>query len=150
MKDKLITNQTEIDEIIRLCLVCRVGFSLNDRPYIVPMNFGYDGQNLFFHTAHEGQKIDMIRTNNRVCFEFDTSVQIVQDDVACKWTCQYKSVIGFGRMCELKSEPERISGLNQIMIQYSGRTWEFDERIFKTARIWILNIEKITAKQSCQ
>ena len=149
MKDKLITNQTEIDEIIRSCLVCRVGFSVNDQPYIVPLNFGYDGHNLYFHTAREGQKIDMIRTNDTVCFEFDTAVQIVPDDtIACKWTCRYKSVIGFGRIGELKIEPDRISGLNQIMKHYSGQSWDFDDRILKKARIWRLNIEKITAKQS--
>jgi len=147
-KDKEILDRRIIDKIIRSCLVCRVGFSLSDQPYIVPMNFGYDGQNLYFHTAREGRKVEMIEANNRVCFEFDTDVQIVQDDVACKWTCQYKSVIGFGWMCELKSELERISGLNQIMIQYSGRTWEFDRRILSKARIWKLNIEEVTLKQS--
>lgn len=147
--DKEISDRKIIDTIIRSCLVCRVGFSLNDQPYIVPMNFGYDGQNLYFHTALEGRKIEMVDANNHVCFEFDTDVQIVHDDtVACKWTCRYKSVIGFGQMCELKSEPERISGLNQIMLQYSGRSWDFDRNILSKARIWKLNIEEVTLKQS--
>ena len=147
--EKIIKDKTKIDEIIRPCTVCRMGFSVKNRAYIVPMNFGYDGGNLYFHTAREGRKIEMIKVNKNVCFEFDTDVQIVNDDkTACKWTCDFKSVIGFGQLCELKTETERIYGLNQIMLQYSGKIWDFNPHVLEKARIWKLTIGTISGKVS--
>ena len=36
-----LTDQERIDTLIGSCQVCRLGFVDGDRPYIVPLNFGY-------------------------------------------------------------------------------------------------------------
>ena len=61
-KNREVTDRARIEEIIRSCHVCRLGFVDDGRAYIVPMNFGYveeDGKYVFyFHSAKEGRKID--------------------------------------------------------------------------------------------
>ncbi len=50
-EDKKIIGRTEIDQIIKNTNVCRIAFADNNTPYIVPVSFGYDGKDIFIHTA---------------------------------------------------------------------------------------------------
>jgi len=93
------------------------------QPYAVPLNFGYDGRFIYFHAAPEGRKIDIIKKNNRVCFEFDILHDIVTGQQACDWGAKYESVIGSGTaeiVDDLKAKKE---ALEWIMHQYGGGTW---------------------------
>jgi hypothetical protein len=148
-KDKEITDQALISDIIRKCQVCRLGLAKDDAPYIVPVSFGYDGNAIYFHTAREGKKIDYITANNAVCFEFEHGVELVPDESnPCKWTFSFQSVIGSGRIHELVTRSEKIEGLNQIMAHYSGQEWVFSEKNLDNLRVWKITIETISGKQS--
>ncbi len=93
--DKEIVPREEIDAVIHAADVCRLGFAIENEPYVVPISFGYDGAALFIHTAGRGRKIDCIDRNNRICFELEANVQIKTDETeACKWTFEFESVIG--------------------------------------------------------
>ena len=94
-KENEITERSEIDEVINKCEICRLGLSDENKPYVVPMNFGYKNNRLYFHCAKEGRKLDIIRKNPEVCFEFDLVPEILKAEKACNWGIKYKSVIGF-------------------------------------------------------
>jgi len=147
--DKEIQSREEIDEIIRAADVCRLALSRNNEPYLVPVSFGYDGAALFFHTAPKGRKLEFLEANNRVCFEFETNVALVRDEGdACAWTFGFESVIGYGTVTELVSPKDKIHGLNQIMLHYSGREWDIPENRTATTRVWRIDIGSITGKRS--
>lgn len=147
--DKKISSRAEIDAIVHDCEVCRLGFAVANEPYVVPVSFGYDGLNLFFHTAKTGRKIDCIEANSRACFEVERNVELIRDpERPCDWTFAFESVIGFGTVHELTSEEDRERGLNQIMEHYSGHVWRFDQTATKNVRVWRLVIESITGKRS--
>ena len=148
-KDKEITDPTVISEIIKKCMVCRLGLSKDNLPYIVPVSFGYDGGAIYIHTAAAGKKIDYIQANNRVCVEFENDLRIVpHDDLACKWTVSFQSVIGYGQIDELTELNEKTKGLEYIMAHYSDKKWEFNEKALDMTRIWKITIERVTGKQS--
>ena len=147
--DKEITNRSLIDETIHGSKVCHLGLAINNEPYVVPLSFGYDGNSLYFHTALIGKKIEFIESNPRVCFEMIRNHSVRTDErIACKWTAQYESVIGYGIIRELISPEKKRYGLNQIMLHYSDREWEFDQTTLKRTKIWRLDIESVTGKQS--
>lgn len=149
--DKEVTSRQEIDAIIRSALVCRIALAKDDEPYLVPVSFGYDGKSLFIHTAKRGRKIDFITANNRVCFEFEANVSLqVDDNDACKWTFEFESVIGYGRVIELETSEDKAQGLNQIMLHYSGRKWDIDDAAAATTRVWRIDIESVTGKRSLE
>ena len=60
-----------MDDIIRGSNVCRIALAKDNIPYIVPVSFGYDGESIYIHTAKEGKKINIIKNNNNLCFEFE-------------------------------------------------------------------------------
>ncbi len=147
-KEKQIKEKGAIEEIIRECRVCRLAMVDGDRPYVVPLNFGYRDGCLYFHSAQKGKKIDLLKANNRVCFEFDILEKVNKAPLACKWGAAFKSVIGRGRAVLLEDLEEKKQGLAVIMAQYSKRTFEFPlENMEKTAVIR-LEIEDMTAKAS--
>ena len=148
-KDKEITTRSGIDEIINTAEVCRLAFAKDNEPYLVPVSFGYDGENIFVHTAREGKKIEFLKLNNRVCFEFETDAKIVgHDTIGCKWTASFKSVIGFGKMIKITDEAEAMNALNQIMLKYSGKEWDFTNKDLNRVYLWKIEIDEISGKKS--
>ena len=95
--EKEITDSKEIAAIMEKAAICRIAFMDDDYPYIVPVNFVVRGNHLYFHTGQKGKKIDILRNDNRVCFEIETDTEIIAGDTLGSWSARYRSVIGFGR-----------------------------------------------------
>ena len=148
-KDKEISSMDEISQVIKKCQVCRLALSQDDVPYIIPVSFGYDGKTLYFHSAKDGKKIDILSINNNVCFEFESGVEVIVDETKpCNWSFSFQSVIGFGKAEELSSPEDKIKGLKHIMAQYSEKEWNLDTLPLNGLRIWAINITSMTGKQS--
>jgi hypothetical protein len=60
-EDKAIVELAEIEQILHKALVCRLGLTDGIRPYVVPLSFGFKNNTLYFHSAPEGKKIEMLR-----------------------------------------------------------------------------------------
>ena len=148
-KDKEISSMDEISQVIKKCQVCRLALSQDDVPYIIPVSFGYDGKTLYFHSAKDGKKIDILSINNNVCFEFESGVEVIVDETKpCNWSFSFQSVIGFGKAEELSFPEDKIKGLKHIMAQYSEKEWNLDTLPLNGLRIWAINITSMTGKQS--
>ena len=147
-KENEITDKTAMESIILGSSVCRLAFSEENRPYIVPLCFGYEDDTLYFHSAREGRKLDILRKNNKVCFEFDVDHEIVEADDACAWGMKYQSVIGFGKGSIIDDIESKRKALNIIMQHYSGNSYEYPDKIVKKTVIIKVEIEHMTGKQS--
>jgi len=147
-KDKEITSQQEIETIIRRSTVCRLAMIDGNEPYIVPLNFGYANNHLYFHSAREGRKIDILHRNNRVCFEFDIDHQAVAGAKACKWGFRFQSVIGTGKAFFIDEPGAKKKALDVIMHQYTDKTFAYDERVVNQTVVFHVAIETLTGKRS--
>ena len=144
--DREITDRKDIDGIIRRCRVCHLAMCDASQPYVVPLNFGYDGCFLYFHAAREGRKIDMIRRNPRVCFEFDILHDIITSEQACNWGATYESVIGSGTAEILDTLEAKNDALVWIMRQYGSDTWDFTEQMLHKTLVLRVQILEISGK----
>lgn len=147
-KDKEITDESEIKAVIEKANVCRLGMVNGDKPYVVPLCFGYHDNALYFHGTLKGQKLDIIRKNSNVCFEFDLVVDILESADACDWSIKYQSVVGFGKAEFIEDADEKVQALNIIMAQYSDREFKFPENMLKATAVFKVVIESMTGKQS--
>jgi len=148
-KDKEITDPKEIEEIIYANKVCRIGLSEDNTPYIVPMNYGYKENKIFLHSAVVGKKIDIIKKNNKVCFEITDSIEIVQAEKACDFSTKYRCVIGFGTIKIVNDLNEKKEALQIIMNQHTNKSdWKFPDEIVSKTMILEIEIESITGKTS--
>jgi nitroimidazol reductase NimA-like FMN-containing flavoprotein (pyridoxamine 5'-phosphate oxidase superfamily) len=146
--DKEITDQKIIVDILSKSEICRIGISDNDTPYIVPLNYGYLDGILYFHSASQGKKVELLRKNSRVSFEIEYASEIIKGDQPCNWTTRYRSLMGSGNI-EIVNDNEGIrNGLDVIMAHYGSNVNAYDEAYLKRIVILKLNIENISAKQS--
>ena len=147
-KNKEITDPQALLAVIDKAEVCRLGMSLNDRPYIVPLNFGYRDQTLYFHCALEGKKLDILKANPHVCFEMDVDVELKPGPHACKWDTEYKSIIGFGVADMITDHEEKKKALDVIMSHYTEPPFEYREHSVEQALIIRVQIHEMTGKQA--
>lgn len=63
-------NIEQIDALLRSEVIGRLGCHADDKTYIVPITYVFDGDAIIGHSA-EGMKIDKLRQNPNVCFEID-------------------------------------------------------------------------------
>ncbi len=147
-KDKEISDEAEIKAVIKKANVCRLGMVSGNKPYIVPLCFGYSGGVLYFHGSLKGRKIDLILENPNVCFEFDLLTETVKSENACEWSMRYQSVIGFGKAFFIEDAEAKRNAISIIMGQYSDRSFEFPENMLKATAVIKVEIESLTGKQS--
>lgn len=146
-EEKEIREMAVIEAIIKEAQVCRLAMVDGDKPYVVPLSFGYDGSHIYFHSAMEGRKIELLRKNPHVCFEVDQVIKLVKHKDACEWGMSFKSVIGEGRACLVEDPAEKIHALGVIMAQYSKRAFEFSRSSLEKTAVIKVSIHKITGKQ---
>ncbi len=148
-KEKEITDKGVIEAILQEAPVCRIAMSKDNRPYIVPMNFGYEDGALYLHTGHRGMKIDFMRGNPLVCFEAESRLETVRSESACRWGMRYLSVVGSGRASFVEDPAGKRAALGVIMKKYSGRAdWEYSEKDLGAACIVKIEIEEMTGRRS--
>ena len=147
-KEREITDLSEIEGIIHKAKVCRVAFADGNVPYIVPVCFGYEKGALYVHGADAGRKLDVLKKNNKVCFEMDEDVVIIPGERACNFSTKYRSVIGVGKAHILKKDEDKLHGLNVIMQHYSGREFEFTKKELDTVLVWKIEIDSLTGKKA--
>jgi len=82
-----------------------LGCARDGRPYVVPMNYSYEGGALYFFTT-EGMKTEFLEANPEVCFQ----VEQVSDG------SHWKSVIVNGR-AERLTKAEEIQQAMQIILK---------------------------------
>jgi nitroimidazol reductase NimA-like FMN-containing flavoprotein (pyridoxamine 5'-phosphate oxidase superfamily) len=147
-KEKEITETDEIESIIRKSLVCRLALADDGLPYIVPLCFGYRNNALYFHTAKKGRKIEILKRNNQVCFEFDIHPELKPGERACAWGMKYRSVIGYGTALLLEDPEQKRAALDIIMAHYADGPFEYSEKAFGEALVIKVEVENMTGKKS--
>lgn len=120
-KDREITDKSKIDEIIRGCHCCRLGFCDKGQVYIVPLNFGFipkaGGGTLYFHGAKAGRKYQLLQASPTVTFEMDREYWLTGGEVACDYACHFQSVMGQGRASIISDPEEKLVALKALMNQ---------------------------------
>ncbi|MDD4645795.1 MAG: pyridoxamine 5'-phosphate oxidase family protein, partial [Bacteroidales bacterium] len=76
LRPRMLTTTDEMEAIINEAQVCYVGMSDNNTPYVLPMNFAYADGVIFLHSAQEGQKIDVLKSNPLVSINFNTGNEL--------------------------------------------------------------------------
>lgn len=148
---KEIQDRKIIEELLAVSPVGRLGTADRDGyPMIKPLNFAYHRGRIYFHSAQEGEKIDAIRRDGRVCFEVDLPIAYVKSTgTPCKADYLYRSVIIRGRAHVVMDREERVSALKALMQKYQpeGGYGGFPEEKLALTAVVRIDIVEMTGKQ---
>lgn len=116
-----VTDFREQLDILARCQVIRLGMYGGDYPYVIPLFFGIEEVEghglLYFHSAKEGLKRDLMAFNNRVCVEAEIFHGYVGQ--GHDMSADYESVLGFGTLAAVEGDMA-IHGLKLLMEHCSG------------------------------
>lgn len=90
--------------VLRAGNLGRLGCIAEEEPYVVPVNYLFDGKDIYIHSL-PGRKINALRDNPRACLQVDE----IRD--AYHW----RSVIAYGTYEEVFDEQARESVLSKLL-----------------------------------
>ena len=102
---------TDALAILREGSLGRLGCIAAGWPYVVPVNYVFDGKDIYIHTL-PGKKLDALRANTRVCFQVDE----------IKDSYHWRSAIAYGTFEEVSNEDTRENILGKIYSRLPNMT----------------------------
>jgi nitroimidazol reductase NimA-like FMN-containing flavoprotein (pyridoxamine 5'-phosphate oxidase superfamily) len=98
----------QIEDLLERSIIGRIaccghGVTGDGRPYVVPIAYGYDGENIYAHSG-PGRKLDFMRAEPRVTFEVDEGI------APDRW----RSVIVEATFSEIADPDERARALRTL------------------------------------
>ncbi len=94
----------EMHALLQRASFGHLGCAREGRPYVVPMNYAYDGKELYFFTT-EGMKTQFIEANPKVCLQ----VEEITDST------HWRSVMVIGQAERLTSADEMQRAMQMIV-----------------------------------
>jgi len=147
-REKQITDIIELEIILCSAELCLLAMVDDGKPYCVPLNFGYANRALYFHSAPEGRKIDILRSNPAVGFTVISRHELVMNERVCSWTAKFTSVIGAGKAEIITDRAGKEKGLAVLMGQYSNEEYDFSGEDLDGVVIIKVTIEEMTGKSN--
>jgi len=149
-RERQVTDQAEILRILDTAKVVHVGMSVDDEPYVVPMNYGYtmeDGKlTLYLHSALRGKKLDMMAKNPRVFFELDCDQAPFEGKLPCQYGLVYSSVMGRGTASIVEDVEEKKHAMTILMKTQTGKDFPFEDRLVSIVAVVRIDVAEYTAK----
>ncbi|MFO7627359.1 MAG: GNAT family N-acetyltransferase [Candidatus Fermentibacteraceae bacterium] len=141
--DREITDPFELIGALCRFKSCTLGISADGRMRLVPMCFGYSENCLYFHSATEGEKIEMLKRNPAVVFEMSRILAVVgTDDI------HYESVIGEGEVEFLQTVAEKRVGMAVLLKSFSGSRQEVSDSSLEGTCVFRVRIAGMTMKRN--
>ena len=149
-KDRELTEIQDILYVIHQCKVCRISFIDGNKPYIVPLNFGYtykEGElTFYFHGALKGRKMELASAGGLAAFEMDCNHKLVRGEDACHFSFGYASVCGFGDVAVIEDMNERKLALKHLLIHQTGELPEFNDTMIAKTAVFKITAKEVTGK----
>ena len=151
-KNREVKDPEQLREILQKSDVCHIAMIDGDRPYQVPMNYGFEYENgrltLYFHCMKLGKKLDVIAKNNNVSFEMDCDREYILYDPNMHCTLNYQSIIGFGKISVVTDLEDCKKGLLLLLKHHGSESgFEMEDKIFRGTVILKIEAEEFTGKR---
>ncbi len=149
MKNRVIQLKEEIERIILACDVCNLAMVDSDnKPYVIPMNFGYEQDVVYLHSAQTGKKMDILAKNRQVSLSFSTDHELrwQSEKVACSYSMKYRSVLASGRVEFIEDLDEKVTALNIIMKNYTKKEFTYNDPALRDVAVFRVVLETLEGR----
>ena len=151
-KERLVSDEHEIEKIIRDCSHVILGLQASGAPYLVPLNFGYAPGKIYLHSALQGRKAEILRAAGgsvQASLAFVSKAEILEKGTtACDLSTRYASVLAEGRLEEVTDPDEKLRGLASILEQTGIQNRAFPEGAAKAVMVLCFTINEISGKKN--
>jgi uncharacterized protein len=123
--------------------------SLDDVPYVLPMNFALEDDAVILHSAQSGRMWETIKKNPRVCISWNRGEELAwqNERVGCSYRMQSQSALVEGTVEIVEEFEEKERCLHLLMAQYSDVEFKFNAPAVNNVGVIKVRIQNITAKE---
>lgn len=147
-REKEITDRAELRRILGAAHLCRLAMVDGDRPYLVPLTFALDGDDLVLHSAGAGRKLEILRKNPAVCFEVEEGIELAPADTSCDFSFRYRTVIGTGEVEFVEDAAERMRLLALFGERYGAPPGPMPDVEVRRTCVLRVRVTGLTGKRS--
>jgi nitroimidazol reductase NimA-like FMN-containing flavoprotein (pyridoxamine 5'-phosphate oxidase superfamily) len=104
-------SDAEARNLIAAGKIGRLGCVDNGEPYVVPINYVFEGLSIYSHSL-PGHKIDILHTHPRACLQVDE----IENEF------EWRSVIAFGNFEEIRVPSDRRAILGKLLARFPKLT----------------------------
>ncbi len=115
-------------------------------PYGIPLNFALDKNQLIFHGALKGHKMDALKVNPHVCFTVIVEEKVLPEHLST----HYCSIIAFGTIKIIEDEQlkkDYLMTLGKRFLPHDNeKVVQEIKNLHKATAVFVLEIEHLTGK----
>ena len=123
-KDRQVMDRTLISGMLDMTEILHIAIKNEPYPYIVPVNFGYEWQGdtlvFYFHSAKEGMKLDLLRTDPRVAVNAAAFISYAGAPYRGHFH-DYRSVTAIGIAEEIPPEDDSFLRAHELLMAHNHR-----------------------------
>ncbi|MEO1010397.1 MAG: pyridoxamine 5'-phosphate oxidase family protein [Bacteroidota bacterium] len=149
-KKKESYDRETIHAILDSTEICHIAFIHEGKAMVQPINFGRTGDKLYVHGSNQNRMTTALIDAKQVSLNVTLLDAMKLTRSAFHHSVNYRSVIVFGSVRELKAHEEKLHGLKSIINHFVPNRWEFcrtpNEKELKATRVLEITIETASAK----
>lgn len=115
--------------------------------YGIPISVVREDDHFYFHSAMEGEKIESMASQDRVCISAVSRCKPVPG----KFTLEYESAVFFGKVFPVSDQEEKIHGLSLLCQRFAKQNMdhfqEAIERSLERTAVFRIDIISVTGKR---
>ncbi len=138
--------------VIDRCAYGVVAFDAGEEgPYCVPLSLVRIGDELFFHCAQEGRKLELLRARPRVCVSFVADAEPYYAEARGSYSTSFQSAVISGPAFEVTSPAQKTAVLRALCEKLTPDAMEGFERAvarsLEHTGVWGIRMEEATGKE---
>lgn len=137
-------------DILDAGLMCHVGYSIEDQPYVTSTAYWRDGDHVYWHGSAASRMLKEQAEGVPVCFTVAHFDGLVMARSAFHHSVNYRSVVAFGTSEPILDEGEKLRQLERFMERIAPGRWgdvrEPSSRELRLTTLMSLKLDEVVAK----
>ena len=113
-----------LNSILDAGIVCHLGFSIEDRPFVIPTTYARRGGSVLFHGAPAARLFRQMKNGREICLSVTLIDGLVLARSVFHHSLNYRSVVLFGVASEITGLEEKREALRAITDHLAPNRWE--------------------------
>ena len=130
--------------------LCFVSFIFEGKPFVQPISYGRKDETLYMHGSLQNRMTTAILQSEEVCLNVTLLDGMILTRSAFHHSANYRSAVIFGKPYELKTNEEKLNGLETIINHFVPERWQHcrkpNENELKATRVIAIDITSASAK----
>lgn len=143
-------DRVEIYSIVDSAILCHVGFTEGDQPFVIPMGFARDGDSLFLHGPTKGRIMKHLGAGAKICVTITHLDGLVLAKSQFHHSMNYRTAVLFGTCREIVDAKEKEQGLLALVAHLAEGQESYarkaDPQELKATSLLRFDIEEASAK----